>query len=96
MIIAATVDPVRRLDRTRDLNSEKYDENIRSENSVEVLSETQGITTKKWIILTSTSSQVRDQSGTITVAFIQRCDDKVTAPKPPRDDWEGRDRKEES
>ena len=36
--IEAAVDPVGREDMTRDLNSEKYDENLRSKNSVEVLS----------------------------------------------------------
>ena len=38
IFIEAAVDPVGREDRTRDLNSEKYDENLRSENSVKVLS----------------------------------------------------------
>ena len=38
IFIEAAVDPVGREDRTKDLNSEKYDENLRSKNSVEVLS----------------------------------------------------------
>ena len=36
--IEAAMDPVGREDRTRDLNSEKYNTNLRRENSVEILS----------------------------------------------------------
>jgi hypothetical protein len=38
IFIKAAVDPVRRGDRTEDLTSENYDENIRSENSVKIIS----------------------------------------------------------
>ena len=39
------------------------------------------ITTKKWIILATTSNRVKEQTGTIAVASIQRYDDAVTAAK---------------
>ena len=83
------MDPVGHGDRTEDLTSENYDENIRSENSVKILS---GEGRDKEETL---GRGHQDRTGKIAAASTQRYHDGITTNTPLLEYWCGRDRIED-